>query len=356
MRNTYRLLVYEDPPDFFKLKEKWDKLLEKIDSNPFLTPEWMGISFMYFFREGKLRLYAFEESGEPVGIFPLAVKPMNSHVYVTTTSHFEVTDYVDMIVSQQHRRTFLEHVYQDLLGLSLGKGFVLDLPGIPGNSPTLWALKNLAEEMNLEYKQIELTRAPYLTLPETFEDYLFSLKSKDRHEIRRKVSRAHRKANLEYEVLTDPWDVSQGMEDFYMLFSQSSEDKKKFLTDEMKAFFSEVFTMMATRGWIRLYFLKANGQRVSSFLTMDYNDTFYLYNSGYNPDYYSISPGVVLLTFIIEDAIDLKRKKLDFLRGRETYKYKMGAKDLPVYRAILGFTLHEAVKKLEFKECTESYL
>lgn len=356
MSTAYRLLVYEDPPDFFKLKDKWDRILDKIDAHPFLTPEWMGISFMYFFREGQLRLYALEESGELVGIFPLAVKSVDSVIHVTTTSYFEVTDYIDIIVSQRHRRAFIDHVYQDLFGLSLGKGFVMDLPGIPGNSPTLWALRNLAKEMNLEYRQMELTRAPYLALPETFEDYLFSLKSKDRHEIRRKVSRAQRKANLEFEVFTEPWDVSQGMEDFYMLFSLSSAEKRSFLKPEMEAFFSEVFTMMASRGWIRLYFLKANGQRVATFLTIDYKNSFYLYNSGYNPDFHALSPGVVLLTYIIEDAIDLKREKIDFLRGKETYKYKMGAKDTPVYRAVFGFSIPEDVNKLEYKECTESFI
>lgn len=356
MSATYRLLVYEDPPDFFKLKDDWDKVLARIDANPFITPEWMGVSFMYFFKEGRLRLYALEESEKLVGVFPLAIKSMDSFIYVTTTSFYDVTDYIDIIVSQRHRSIFLEHVYKDLYGLSLGKGFVIDLPGIPGNSPTLWALKRLSEEMDLEYKQYELTRSPYLVLPETFENYLFNLKSKDRHEIRRKVSRAHRKANLEFEILTDPWEVSQGMEDFFLLFSLSSTEKREFLKPEMKAFFSEVFTMMATRGWIRLYFLKANGQRAATFLTVDYNNTFYLYNSGFNPDLGGLSPGVVLLTYIIEDAINLGRKRIDFLRGREKYKYKMGAKDTPVYRAILGFIIPETLRKLEFKECTESFI
>ncbi len=58
-----------------------------------------------------------------------------------------------------------------------------------------------------------------------------------------------------------------------------------------------------------------------------------LYNSGLNPvDFPGLSPGVVLLTFSIEDAIRRHFRLYDFLRGDEEYKYRMGAQKTNVYK------------------------
>jgi CelD/BcsL family acetyltransferase involved in cellulose biosynthesis len=62
-----------------------------------------------------------------------------------------------------------------------------------------------------------------------------------------------------------------------------------------------------------------------------------LYNSGLNPlDYSGVSPGIVLLTFSIEDATRRGYRLFDFLRGEEEYKYRMGAAPKPIYRLTIG--------------------
>jgi CelD/BcsL family acetyltransferase involved in cellulose biosynthesis len=47
------------------------------------------------------------------------------------------------------------------------------------------------------------------------------------------------------------------------------------------------------------------------------------------------SPGWVLLSYLIEWAIENSREKVDFMRGSESYKYKFGAVDTSLYRGIL---------------------
>ncbi len=355
MAGELKLQVFEDPPCFFDLQEPWLRLLQTLEGHPFLTPQWMGISFMYFFREGDLRLYALYDDDTLVGLFPLAVHPWDQVLRATTTAPYHVTDYVDVIVSQKYRKAFIERVFHDLRGIALDRPLVLDLPGIPGTSPTLWTLQQFAEAEEIPFQRFELTRAPVLRLPKTFEAYLVSLKSKDRHEIRRKVSRAHRMAELEIEVLSQPQDIAEGMEDFFALFALSCEEKKRFLTPEIQAFFAEVFPTMAHQGWVRLYFLQANGRRVSTFLVFDYGPTFYLYNSGFDPEYAALSPGIVLLTRIIEDAIEQGKAYLDFLRGQEMYKYRMGAKDVIVYRAVLGSVVPKDPDLEPDIQCSESF-
>jgi CelD/BcsL family acetyltransferase involved in cellulose biosynthesis len=63
-----------------------------------------------------------------------------------------------------------------------------------------------------------------------------------------------------------------------------------------------------------------------------YNDRLLVYNSGYDPtNYAELSPGIVLTSHIIEDAIRRGMRIFDFLQGDEIYKYRFGARDTVVY-------------------------
>ena len=70
-------------------------------------------------------------------------------------------------------------------------------------------------------------------------------------------------------------------------------------------------------------------------LCFDFNDGYYLYNSGYNTEYASLSVGLMLKTMCIKDAIEQGRKRFYFLRGDEHYKYDLGAKDCHLFRLVI---------------------
>jgi CelD/BcsL family acetyltransferase involved in cellulose biosynthesis len=53
----------------------------------------------------------------------------------------------------------------------------------------------------------------------------------------------------------------------------------------------------------------------------------YAYLSGLDPAWARFSPGSVLLLQLVEDAVAEGLLELDLLRGREPYKYRLGAED-----------------------------
>ena len=64
-----------------------------------------------------------------------------------------------------------------------------------------------------------------------------------------------------------------------------------------------------------------------------YHDHLLIYNSGYDPQAYAdLSPGIVLTSYTIQDAIGRGVQVFDFLQGDEAYKYRFGATDTVVYR------------------------
>jgi CelD/BcsL family acetyltransferase involved in cellulose biosynthesis len=92
----------------------------------------------------------------------------------------------------------------------------------------------------------------------------------------------------------------------------------------MEAFFREVSAALAARDVLRLWFLEGATGPVASFITLEWNGTVGLYNSGFEPDQAVLSPGLVLLTHLIRDAIARGKTRFDFLRGEERYKYEFG--------------------------------
>jgi CelD/BcsL family acetyltransferase involved in cellulose biosynthesis len=68
-----------------------------------------------------------------------------------------------------------------------------------------------------------------------------------------------------------------------------------------------------------------NGQPLGILFSFQMRDCVYLYNSGFNPEYTHVSPGVVTIALDIKSAIEEGKKFYDFLRGDEEYKFRFGA-------------------------------
>jgi CelD/BcsL family acetyltransferase involved in cellulose biosynthesis len=64
----------------------------------------------------------------------------------------------------------------------------------------------------------------------------------------------------------------------------------------------------------------------------DYDHCIYLYNSGFDRTYHSLSAGLVCKILAIKAAIAQGKKRFDFLKGAEFYKAHLGGKAVPLYR------------------------
>jgi CelD/BcsL family acetyltransferase involved in cellulose biosynthesis len=171
-----------------------------------------------------------------------------------------------------------------------------------------------------------------MDLPAGFEEYLETLNSKQRHEVRRKLRRLAEEGNIEYRFIENGDELQPALDTFFKMFVESRQDKAAFLTERMKAFFRSMTDMMAENGLLKLGILELDKKPVAEILCFDYQDGIYLYNSGYDPQYVSLSAGLLSKVLAIKDSIEKGKKKFDFLKGRETYKYHLGGKEVPLFR------------------------
>ena len=119
---------------------------------------------------------------------------------------------------------------------------------------------------------------------------------------------------------------------FLKLFSLSGEEKTNFMTAQMESFFRSLAEAMAEIGLLRFGILELNGLPAATIMCFDYNNSMYLYNSAYDPNYSYLSAGLLSKVLGIKESIQWGRKKWDFLKGGEPYKYHIGGREIPLYR------------------------
>ncbi len=319
--------------NFTELVEEWSSLLRHAAVDTlFLTPQWQEVWWRHFGTTLELcLLLARDETGALRGIAPLYIQEEAGRRILRLIGGLEVSDYLDLVVARGQEsevyRAFWEYLLAEL------SWDLLDLHCLPSASPTPEALRRVCEGCLPEDFAIELEEAaPYIPLPEDWEAYLTTLDKKQRHEIRRKVRRAEAEAEVRWSRLQEPAGLEEAVETFIRLHRASHSEKEAFMTPQMAAFFRDMARMTWEAGWLNLYTLWLDGRPAASLWCFDYGGDLLLYNSGFDPTWRpELSSGIVLLAYCIQDAIARRKRRFDFLRGSESYKYRFGAVDGAVY-------------------------
>jgi CelD/BcsL family acetyltransferase involved in cellulose biosynthesis len=203
------------------------------------------------------------------------------------------------------------------------------------SSPTLSALQAVAGKLGWNYMQQPLQPCPYIPLPGDWEKYIGSIDKKQRHEIRRKMRRAEEYyLPLRWYITQDSSMLDQEMDGFLDLMA-CDPNKAKFLTPAMRAQMHLIVQAAHRAGWLQLAFIEVNGEKAAGYLNFDYMNHIWVYNSGLDFRFSELSLGWVLLGYLLEWANEHNRQYFDFMRGDEQYKYRFGAVDRRVVRAMV---------------------
>jgi len=298
--------------------------------SPFLTWTWQSEWARAFVPDDRLEIWrVLDAAGRLLGLLPLyEAKPG----VLRLIGGVDVSDYLDLIAEAGREA----EVWAALLSARPAVRPVWDLHSIPAASPTVTRLAALAAEHGVEATVTLEERCPVLALPPSWDAYLATLSGKQRHELLRKTRRLEREVPESRAVgLAAPADLESRLDDFLDLHRRSRVGKARFMDERMEAFFRRVATVLVETDGNRLLFFDALGGRLAAFLCLEWDGTVGLYNSGFHPDGAALSPGLVLLAQVIRDAIARGKRRFDFLRGEERYKYDFGPSPEDVYTVTL---------------------
>ncbi|GAG11667.1 unnamed protein product, partial [marine sediment metagenome] len=247
----------------------------------------------------------------------------------------EVSDYCDVISLNGRREGFYQNLL-DYLKTNYSDVAIIELMNLKASSPTLSFLPSLAPELGYSSSYTETEVAPLLELPSSYEDYMKGLSKKNRHELRRKLKRIESLEGVKITKISDTRELQSSLETFIDLHKEGSPSKERFWKKKgMSDFFQEVASRFSLQKWVELNFLFYEDRVMATLLNFSYEDTIYFYNVAFNKDYAWYSPGLFLFNHCIKEAISEGKRKADFLRGREKYKYYFGAEDSKIFRLIL---------------------
>ena len=306
--------------------EEWRALLPRASMNKvFASPTWMRVWWQEFGAGRELILLSVRRDGELAGVAPL----MRDGDRLCFAGDTQVCDYMDIVAAPGEEEAVLSAVVR-----SVGEEpwQELALWAVPEGSPTLNALKAAALEFGLHVDIEPEDVCPQLELPSTWEEYLAGLNKKDRHELRRKLRKLSQGGEVSLESVVEQAAVEAALDDFLRMCRESRADKAEFMTEQMERFFRAIVTALAAEGRIEILFLTLDKVRVATVLCFHEGEEALLYNSGYDPNYAYLSVGLLSKALALRKAIEEGRRRFDFLRGREPYKYDLGAKDVAVYR------------------------
>ena len=322
--------IFTDVTIFDTLSTEWDDLLERAISAPFfMCYAYQRTWWQYLGNDDLVLITVRNDDDQLVGLVPLYGKVNQAgQRELTFVGCVAVSDYLDMLVDPNHA----EAVYAALLDCFTDLSWdQLYLCSLPHTSPTHVHFAELAQQRGWSVMVTQQDVCPVITLADSWDNYLAGVVKKQRHEIRRKIRRLERNAQVERVMIDSEVGLDEAMNIFIDLHQKSTPDKEDFWSDQLISFFKAFAHNAAQAGWLKLYFLEVNGVKVAAMFCFDYNNEFLLYNSGYDPSHAKLSVGNVLTSYTLQDAIELGRTRYDFLRGNEVYKFRFGAEAEVVY-------------------------
>jgi CelD/BcsL family acetyltransferase involved in cellulose biosynthesis len=201
---------------------------------------------------------------------------------------------------------------------------------------TVFARREMSEGWTLNVEREDVCPVVNLEPGIDFDGYLATLGKKNRHEIRRKLRRAEALGEVR---LTDSTNPLVDLDVFIDLHQRKWGDAGLFPPTPGGAasrhFVRRLFEEHGPDGALRLAFLTVGGRRIAAGVHFRTTDGLLYYNAGVDPDARDLSPGVVMVAAYVQRAIAEGCRRLDFLRGNESYKYDWGAIDEPIQRILV---------------------
>jgi CelD/BcsL family acetyltransferase involved in cellulose biosynthesis len=308
----------------------WSELLAgDQDRHIFSMPEWHR-SWWEEFGEGKdLLCLTMGDGGKAVAIVPLYRKLYERRKILRFIGGIDLTDYVGPICAAIDRERVAEGLVEWLAETDV-EWDEFDGHNMPVPFGFAEFLVDRADRWGFTFTLDQEETSAVLLLPAGWDEYLNSLGSKDRHELRRKRRRIERE-HPDGAVRSATEDtLEQDLKLFIEMHRGAEGHKGHFMKPEIATFFERVARAFAPLGWLRLDLLEIGERPVASTFSFELDGVFYLYNSAYEPDVARLSPGFVLVTELVRSCIDRGLKRFDFLRGPERYKYQLGAQALPL--------------------------
>ena len=326
MGDRATVATISDIAGFEALRDEWRELLAESDSDSlFLTWEWAFTWWKYLSAGRRLQIVTVRHGGLLVGVAPLSLGLRLLGIVGAPTLEFlgsgnVGSDYLDLVARRGHEQLVAREVARRAARL----GVLLRLSRIRRRRPVAAGLRMELRRRGWSVIDSHIDVAPAIPLAgHTWESYLGMLGREHRYAVRRKLRLVTRNHEVEL-VRARTQEQRRAMLSVLIRLHHARWRERggsdAFHTPDLVAFHEEFSRTALERDWLRLYLLRLDGEPAAAFYGFRYGDTMSYYQAGFDPRFSRLSPGMVCLALVIQQAMAEGAATFDLLHGAETYK------------------------------------
>lgn len=314
-----------DYGSFLELEPVWNRLVEEAGiDHPFLKHEWVRAWWDSFGKGKTLYILVVRAGEEIIAIAPLMASRVR--MYGLNVRRLEFINNVhtprfDFIIARRQEEAY-RAIWTFLLR-QRGQWDLLELCQLPTASESLKELPRIAVESGSLIGIWPSERSPYVPLVGTWDDYFRGLKGHHRSNMRNRLKRLERLGQVKMEVITSGEQLADALEEGLRIEAAAWKGQAGSAISssaELRHFYKGLAGMAAERGWLRLYFLNVNGQRIAFAYTLCSGNKLYVLKIGYDPNFAAYSPCNVLTYMALRNAFELGLAEYDILGVEDKWK------------------------------------
>ena len=308
---------------------EWEALWGRSPRAPvFQHPDWLRAWWRHFGGAG-MWTPVVRRDGDLIGIFPLFVWTAPDGTRQVTPIGNGVSDRVDLLADPSREREAAEAVLA-WLASNRDRWDTADFRDLPPDSPLL----DVAPPAEIERTVEDDEPSPVLALPASSDEMDQAVPREFLKKLRYYRRRLERESAVSFERATAE-TLEEMMDALARLHSARwAERGKRGVLDDAatRAFHLDASSALDRRGFLRLYAMRVDGRIVAAHYGFAAKGRALYYLGGFDPAHERRSVGTVMVGHALDEAVREGTRELDFLRGREPYKYAWGAVDRPARR------------------------
>jgi CelD/BcsL family acetyltransferase involved in cellulose biosynthesis len=314
------------------LAPEWRLLVESGgDVSPFLSPDWL-LPWQDSFLPGNLWTLAVRNAGQLVGLAPFFIYRHPDGARQVTFLGNGISDRLDLLAAPGESNAVADAVLSHLANRS-ELWDLCDFRDVPAESPLLTAPFPRAGQSGSQPEE----PCPVVRLPAVAERVLELLPCKQRENLRRCARRVAEAGEISYQT-ADAHSRACVLAELMRIHDarwRAKGAQGPLSEPGIRSFHAEATARLLSAGLLRLHVLRFQGRAIAVQYCIHKNGRGYSYLTAFDPDFARFSPGLLLIAFTLQQAVQEGAVEFDFLRGREPYKYLWGARDRAQYRRLI---------------------
>jgi len=317
--------IITDPAKFIAMEAEWNDTVDRASIyHPFLRHEWMRTWWESFAAGRRLHIIVVRCDAQIVAIAPMMWETASMYGVQVRRLRLLQNDHTpdaDFIIAGNPDECY-RAIWQAMVN-SPERWDVLLLSEVPHESPTLIALRALADEQRFAMGVWASDESPYLSLNRTYDEYMASLSREFRQNLRNRWTRLTKLGTPAFEVL-DGWAaIKESCPDALHLEASGWKQSAGTSIESDRAthsFYTKLADRAAAAGWLRLFYLTLDGRRIATAYAAEYDGRLMFIKTGYDPEFAKCSPFKTLTHLAIRHAFESGLHEVDFLGTAEAWK------------------------------------